>query len=62
MFSLPVCFGGLAVDLPVTSADSMYAASIHATGILVDAITAASPLEPSVNEDLILVSQRHHQE
>ena len=27
MFSLPVHFGGLGVDLPVTSADSMYATS-----------------------------------
>ena len=60
MFSLPICFGGLGVDLPVTSADSMYAASRHATGILVDAIIASSPLEPCVHEDLILVAQRHH--
>ena len=60
MFSLPVRFGGLGVDLPVTSADSMYAASRHATGILMDAIIAGSPLEPCVHEDLILVAQRHH--
>ena len=60
MFSLPVRFGGLGVDLPVTSADSMYAASRHATGILMDAIIAGSSLEPCVHEDLILVAQRHH--
>ena len=56
MFSLPVRFGGLGVDLPVTSADSMYAASRHATGILIDAIIAGSPVEPCVHEDLILVA------
>ena len=49
------------MDLPVTSADSMYAAFRHATGILVDAIIAGSPLEPCVHEDLTLVAQRHHQ-
>ena len=50
----------LGVNLPVTSADSMYAASRHATGILVDAIIAGSPFELCVYEDLILVAQRHH--
>ena len=38
----------------------MYAASRHATCILMDAIIAGSPLEPCVHEDLILVAQRHH--
>ena len=61
MFSLPVRFGGLGVDLPVTSADCKYAASRHATGVLVDVIIAGSPLEPSVHEDLVLVARRHHQ-
>ena len=60
MFSLLFRFGGLGVDLPVTSAGSMYAASRHTTGILVDGITAGSPLESCVLEDLILVAQRHH--
>lgn len=40
MFSLP----GLGVDLPVTSADFMYAASRHATSV--DAFTEGSPLDP----------------
>ena len=57
MCSLPVCFGDPGVDLPVTSADSMYAAFRHATGILVDAIIAGSPLEPCVHEDLTLVAR-----
>ena len=61
MFSLPVRFGGLGVDLPVTSADLMYTASQHATGILVEAIIAGSPLETTVHEDLVLVARRHHQ-
>ena len=49
------------MGFPTLSADSMYTASRHATSILVDAIKDASPFEPSLHEDLVLVASRHYQ-
>ena len=44
LFSLPVHIGHLCVDLPSVSVDSIYAASRHATGIIVSAIKDVNPL------------------
>ena len=61
LFSLPMCLGGLGLDLPTVSANSLYAASRHATAVIVGAITAATPFEISVHDDLVSVTQRHYQ-
>ena len=55
LFSLSVRLGGLGLDLPTVSAYSLYAASRHATEVIVSAIISATPFEPSVHDD-----QRHY--
>ena len=53
--------GGLGIDLPTVSANFLYAASRHATEVIVSAIKDATPFEPSVHDDLVFVAQRHYQ-
>ena len=60
LFSLPVHLGGLGLDLPTVSANYLYAASRHATEVIVSAIISATPFEPSVHDDLVFVAQRHY--
>ena len=60
LFSLSVCLGGLGLDLPAVSANSLYAASRHATEVIVSAIISATPFEPSAHDDLVFVAQRHY--
>ena len=60
LFSLSVRLGGLGLDLPTVSANSLYAASRHATEAIVSAIISATPFEPSVHDDLVFVAQRHY--
>ena len=60
LFSLSVRLGGLGLDLPTVSANSLYAASRHATEVIVSAIISATPFEPSAHDDLAFVAQRHY--
>ena len=60
LFSLPMRFGGLGLDLPTVSANSLYAASGHATEAIVSAIVFTTPFESTVHDDLVSVAQRHY--
>ena len=60
LFSLSVRLGGFGLDLPTVSANSLYAASRHATEVIVSAIISATPFEPSVHDDLVFIAQRHY--
>ena len=53
LFSLPLRLGGLGLDLPTVSANSLNAASRYATEVIVSAIISATPFEPSVHDDLL---------
>ena len=45
---------GLGIDL-LCPANSLYAASRHATEVIAGAIKDATPFEPSVHDDLVLL-------
>ena len=56
LFSLPVRLEGLGLYLLTVSANSLYAASGHATEVIVSAIISATPFEPSVHDDLVFIA------